>query len=129
MNSSILDSVTSRLEGAHRIVKLWISSSTKDLKRAWDAVSLMIKDQLNKMRQKLARQLASAPANLTGPIYHAHLGKITHHGLYLFHAQYALVNCEQQRTRAIADSTNRADSQSIRATTSSPSSLRSLYSL
>ena len=89
--------VTSRLEGSYRIVKLWIGSSTKDLARAWDAIKLMIKDQINEMRQKLARQLLSTPASLTAPIYHALLGKITHHALYLLHKQHKLVKREQQR--------------------------------
>ena len=92
--------VTSRLEGAHRIVKLWIGSSTKDLGRAWDAIKLMIKDQLNERRQKMARQLSTTPANLTASIFHPLLGKITHHCLYLFHAQYTLAKREEQRQQA-----------------------------
>ncbi|RKF84295.1 hypothetical protein GcM1_123005 [Golovinomyces cichoracearum] len=41
---------TSRLEGAHSILKRWIGKPTKDLSSTWDAVKLAINHRVNHIR-------------------------------------------------------------------------------
>jgi hypothetical protein len=89
---------TSRLEGAHRVLKSWIGGPSNDLTGVWEASKLAINDQLNEINQKRSRQLYGAgPANLTMSVYHPMLGQISHEALRLFAAQYDLVKREKQR--------------------------------
>jgi hypothetical protein len=87
---------TSRLEGAHAVLKRWIGGSSKDLTRVWEATKLAIDDQLNEIRIKSAQKLHSTPAGLSGQFYHQITGKITHTGLYLLQKQLEHVKRQEQ---------------------------------
>jgi hypothetical protein len=87
---------TSRLEGAHAVLKRWIGVPTKDLTRVWEAIKLAIEDQLNELRTKNGRQNQSTPAGLSGQFYGQVIGKITHFGLYKLKEQYLYAKRQKQ---------------------------------
>lgn len=81
---------TSRLKGAHYILKSWIGSSTADLTRVWESTLLAINIELSQIAQKRARKLQSIPIALSNQIYFDIKSKITHYGLYKLKEQYDL---------------------------------------
>jgi hypothetical protein len=88
---------SSRLEGAHAVLKRWIGGSSKDLTRVWEATKLAFEDQLNEIRIKSAQKLHSTPGCLSDRFYHQITGGITHTGLYLLHKQLEHVQRRRQR--------------------------------
>jgi hypothetical protein len=78
---------TSRLEGAHAVLKGWIGKPTKHLTQVWTSSKLAINDQLNEIIVKQRRRLQSTPIGLEGPFYHPIISKISHAGLRLLQKQ------------------------------------------
>jgi hypothetical protein len=74
--------VTSRLEGAHSVLKRWIGKPSKQLIALWDSTKLAINDQLNEIALSTNRRLQTTPVGLSGQLYYQFIGKITHFGLY-----------------------------------------------
>jgi hypothetical protein len=74
--------VTSRLEGAHSVLKRWIGKPIKQLVALWDSTKLAINDQLNEIEMSTNRRLQSTPIGLSSQLFHPLMGKITPFGLY-----------------------------------------------
>ena len=81
---------TSRLEGAHYVLKNWIGGSTKYLTHVWQSIRLAITSQLNENEAIKHRQAQVTPASLSGRFYYQLVGKITHSGLHALRKQYDL---------------------------------------
>lgn len=81
---------TSRLEGAHHILKNWIGKPTKDLTRVWQSIQLAIDSQLNEIMAKKHHEAQVTPASLSGRFYYQLISKITHFGLHQLRKQYEL---------------------------------------
>ena len=71
---------TSRLEGAHYVLKNWIGAPTKDLSSVWQSIQLAITSQLNENDAMKHRQAQVTPTCLSGKFYYQLVGKITHLG-------------------------------------------------
>ena len=89
---------TSRLEGAHSVLKGWIGKPTKDLTRVWESIQLAISDQLNQIGVKRDQQSQGTPAGLSGVVFHQIMNKISHYGLYRFAEQYKLIRQQVNTT-------------------------------
>ena len=76
------NTTTSRLEGAHAILKNWTGKPSKDLARVWDSISLAIADQFNQIEGSNAQKYNSTPLSLSGQFFGQVLGKISQTGLY-----------------------------------------------
>ena len=83
-------SATSRLEGAHHVLKNWIGAPTKDLTRVWQSIRLAITSQLNENHAVKHRQAQVTPASLSGRFYYQLVGKISHFGLHALRKQHEL---------------------------------------
>ena len=79
---------TSRLEGAHAVLKRWIGGPSNDLTQVWKAIKLAVDDQLNEIYIKKAQQAQAIPVSLSGAFYYQVIGKISHFGLYQLRRQY-----------------------------------------
>ncbi|HEY1645983.1 MAG TPA: hypothetical protein VGF75_06505 [Candidatus Saccharimonadales bacterium] len=90
--------VTSRLEGAHSVLKRWIGKPTKQLIALWDSTKLAINDQLNEIAVSTSQRLQTTPVGLSGQLFYPLIGKITPFGLYQLKKQEE--NIRQQRERA-----------------------------
>jgi len=91
---------TSRLEGAHSVLKRWIGSSCKDLTRVWEATKLAIEDQINEIKTTNAQKNSSNPIGLSGQFFSQIKGKITHSGLYLLQKQLEHVKRQREHEEA-----------------------------
>jgi hypothetical protein len=89
--------VTSRLEGAHAVLKLWIGKPSKQLLALWDSTKLAINDQLNEIALSTNKMLQTTPVGLSGQLYNQLIGKITPFGLYQLKRQEE--NIRQQKER------------------------------
>ena len=87
---------TSRLEGAHSVLKRWINSSCKDLGRVWDSIKLAVDDQFNEINIGMAQETSSTPIRVQGQDFSGVVGKITHHGLSLLWKQWNYWKHEDQ---------------------------------
>jgi hypothetical protein len=63
--------VTSRLEGAHSVLKRWIGKPTKQLIALWDSTKLAINDQLNEIALSTNRRLQTTPILLRESVLQA----------------------------------------------------------
>jgi hypothetical protein len=90
-------STTSRLEGAHHILKGWIGPPTKDLTRVWASIQLALTSQFNEIFAKKAQQAQGVPITLSGQFYYQIIGKISHHGLFKLYTQYLLFQDHLQK--------------------------------
>jgi hypothetical protein len=97
---------TSRLEGAHAVLKRWIGSPSKDLTRVWDSIKLALDDQFNEISVKKAQQAQGTPSGLSSTFYHQVLSQISHHGLYMLQKQYMHYRREEQHLKEGQISTN-----------------------
>jgi hypothetical protein len=89
--------VTSRLEGAHAVLKRWIGKPTKQLIALWESTKLAINNQLNEIEISTSRRLQTTPIGLSSQLFHALIGKITPFALYQLKKQEE--NIRQQRER------------------------------
>ena len=87
---------TSRLEGAHAVLKRWIGVPSKDLTRVWETIKLALDDQINEITINNRQKESSTLAGLLGQFYHQVLGKITHTGLYKLKEQYQLFKRQER---------------------------------
>jgi hypothetical protein len=87
---------TSRLEGAHSVLKKWIGNPSKDLTRVWESTKLAIDDQMNEIRIKNAQKNHSNPIGLSSQFYYQVKGKISHSALYLLQEQFQHVRRQEQ---------------------------------
>jgi hypothetical protein len=73
---------TSRLEGAHHVLKSWIGPPKKDLTGVWNAVRLAISHQLSEIRAHRAQQMSGTRIMV--------MGHITPHALRKLHMQWTI---------------------------------------
>ncbi|KAI1006756.1 hypothetical protein K3495_g1461 [Podosphaera aphanis] len=73
---------TSRLEGAHAVLKRWIGTPTKRLSPVWALIQLALSDQIIEIRIKHSRARDSLPAGISGEVYYGVLGRISHFALH-----------------------------------------------
>ncbi|KAI0993595.1 hypothetical protein K3495_g14589, partial [Podosphaera aphanis] len=90
---------TSRLEGAHAVLKRWIGTPTKKLSSVWASIQLALSDQTNEIRIKRSRARDSLPAGISGEFYYGVLGRISHFALHETCKQVKYPRNEELRTR------------------------------
>ncbi|KAL2104470.1 hypothetical protein VUR80DRAFT_555 [Thermomyces stellatus] len=84
--------VTSRVEGIHGLLKSHLKTSTLDLFEAWRAMKHVLLNQLADLESNQARQQIHIPIELSGSLYSAIRGWISHE---------ALRKVEEQRKRLL----------------------------
>lgn len=89
--------VTSRVEGIHALLKSHLKTSTLDLFEAWRAMKHALLNQLAELRYNQAKQQTRIPIELSGSLYSAVRGWISHE---------ALRKVEEQRERLLGDLPN-----------------------
>jgi MULE transposase domain len=90
---------TSRLEGAHHVLKSWIGPPRKNLTGVWSAVKLAINHQLSEIRTHRAQQRSGTRIKLMNEFFSDLRGHITPHALSKLHVQWTTFNCEKERLR------------------------------
>jgi hypothetical protein len=88
---------TSRLEGAHSVLKRWIGKPSKNLTAVWRAIKLAIDDQMEELRTKRATARSQTPLAFDNEFYSQVLGKVTPFALYQLRMQWSYVKREQDR--------------------------------
>ncbi|KAH7461505.1 hypothetical protein FOMA001_g18980 [Fusarium oxysporum f. sp. matthiolae] len=73
--------VTSRVEGIHALLKSHLKKSTLDLFEAWRAVKHALLNQLAELRYNQAKQQSRVPIELSGVLYSAVHGWVSHEAL------------------------------------------------
>lgn len=101
---------TSRLEGAHSVLKQWIGKPTKDLSSTWDAVKLATNHQLDTIRQHRAYCWASNPTRLRGEFFVHLRQKITPYAQFRLYDQLKIYEAEARKDNS---SQPRSDPPSI----------------
>jgi hypothetical protein len=89
--------VTSRLEGAHSVLKRWIGKPTKQVIALWDSTKLAINDQLKEIENSTSRRLQTTPVGLSGQLYYPLIGKITPFALYQLKKHEENIRRQQER--------------------------------
>ncbi|KJZ70430.1 hypothetical protein HIM_10168 [Hirsutella minnesotensis 3608] len=79
--------VTSRVEGIHALVKGRLKNSQEDLFIAWNKIKLAVNDQLAELRANQSYQQIQKPFGLSGQIYNAVYGWVSHKALRLVDEQ------------------------------------------
>jgi hypothetical protein len=83
--------VTSRAEGIHGLLKEHLKRSTLDLFEAWKAVKHALLNQLTELKSNQAKQQIRTPIELSGPLYSAVRGWVSHEGLRKIEEQRKLL--------------------------------------
>ena len=73
--------VTSRVEGAHGVLKSWLKVSTGDLKEVCSKVELSVNNQVRSIRHQIRVDGSSKVVSLTHPIWLNVNGRISHFAL------------------------------------------------
>lgn len=82
--------ITSRLEGAHYVLKQWIRKPTKNLTAVWSAVQLAINEQLEEIWAKQAQCFSSTVMRLQNEFFSSLAQKITPQGQLLLYTQWLI---------------------------------------
>jgi hypothetical protein len=88
---------TSRLEGAHSVLKRWIGKPTKQVIALWDSTKLVIDDQLKEIENSTSRRLQTTPVGLSGQLFYPVIGKTTPFALYQLKKQVENIRRQQER--------------------------------
>lgn len=75
------NTVTSRVEGIHGLLKEHLKVSTLNLFEAWQAIKHALLNQLTELRSNQAKQQMRMPIELSGPLYSAVRGWVSHEAL------------------------------------------------
>src|SRR4051794_38749470 len=73
--------VTSRVEGAHYILKSYLQVSTGDLKTVYDKITLLLTNQHIEYDDALAYNKTRTPHTAHGPLYSQLVGRISNFAL------------------------------------------------
>jgi hypothetical protein len=73
--------VTSRVEGIHGLLKSHLKRSTLDLFEAWRAIKHALVNQLAELKSNQAKQQVRTPIELSGTLYSAVRGLVSHEAL------------------------------------------------
>lgn len=79
--------VTSRGEGIHQLIKVYLDTSQLDLFEAWRAIKLAILNQVAELRANQAKQQIRTPIELSGSLYSIIRGWVSHEALRKVEAQ------------------------------------------
>ena len=88
---------TSRLEGAHHVLKGWIGHPRKNLRGVYLALKLATDHQLSEIRTHRAQQFSSNRIILLGEFFSQLRGHITPFAMAKLHKQHAILKAEEQR--------------------------------
>ena len=88
---------TSRLEGAHHVLKSWIGKPNKNLPEVWKAVQLATDHQFHEIQAKRAQAYSSSVIRTQHEFFAALHGQITPIALMLLYKQWKLALTEDQR--------------------------------
>ena len=83
---------TSRVEGIHALLKAHLRKSTLDLFEAWRAIKHALLNQLAELTSNQAKQQIRTPIELSGPLYNAVRGWISHEALRKVEEQRRLLD-------------------------------------
>lgn len=75
------NTATSRVEGAHTLMKSHLKKSTMDLFEVWRAIKHALLNQLSELRSNQPRQQIRIPTELSGPLYDSVRGWVSHEAL------------------------------------------------
>ena len=75
------NNVTSRVEGIHALLKGHLKSSQQDLFTAWNRIKQALLNQLAELRANQACQQIRTPLDLSGPLFSAIRGWVSHEAL------------------------------------------------
>ena len=75
------NTATSRVEGIHALLKSYLRRSTFDLFEAWKAISLALQNQLAELQARQAKQQIRTPLELSGVLYGAVRGWVSHEAM------------------------------------------------
>ncbi|TQW01760.1 hypothetical protein IF2G_10742 [Cordyceps javanica] len=84
--------VTSRGEGIHELIKIYLNTSQLDLFEAWRSIKLAVLNQLAELQANQAKQQIRTPIELSGTLYSSIRGWVSHE---------ALREVEEQRKRLL----------------------------
>ncbi|KID81747.1 transposase [Metarhizium guizhouense ARSEF 977] len=84
--------VTSRGEGIHELIKIYLNTSQLDLFEAWRSIKLAVLNQLTELQANQAKQQIRTPIELSGTLYSNIRGWVSHE---------ALRKVEEQRKRLL----------------------------
>jgi MULE transposase domain len=88
---------TSRLEGAHHVLKQWIGKPTKDMTGVWGSVQLAINHQLEEIRTYRGQCHSGTPVRTRNEFFSALNQKITPQGQMKLYDQWTLYKSEATR--------------------------------
>jgi hypothetical protein len=88
------NTVSSRGEGIHKVLKEYLKTSVLDLFEAWRSIKLAVTNQIRELEARQARQQITTPIELSGALYSIVRGWISHEALRMV---------EQQRQRLKGD--------------------------
>lgn len=83
--------VTSRVEGIHWLLKSHLKISTLDLFGAWRAIKQVLINQLAELKSNQAKQQIRTPIELSGSLYDAVRGRVSHEALRKVELQWKLI--------------------------------------
>ncbi|KAJ2975527.1 hypothetical protein NQ176_g5473 [Zarea fungicola] len=86
--------VTSRGEGIHELIKIYLNTSQLDLFEAWRSIKLAVLNQLSELQANQAKQQIRTPIELSGALYSSIRGWVSHE---------ALRKVEEQRKRLLTN--------------------------
>lgn len=75
------NTATSRVEGIHALLKSYLRRSTFDLFEAWKAIHLALQNQLSELQARQAKQQIRIPLELSGRLYGAVRGWVSHEAM------------------------------------------------
>ena len=79
--------VTSRGEGIHQLIKVYLDTSQLDLFEVWRTIKLAILNQVAELRANQAKQQTRTPIELSGSLYSVVRGWASHEALRKVEAQ------------------------------------------
>ncbi|KAG6989724.1 PKS-NRPS hybrid synthetase [Fusarium oxysporum f. sp. conglutinans] len=85
------NTATSRVEGIHALLKSHLKKSTLDLFEAWRAMKQALLNQLSELRSNQIRQQTRFPIELSGSLYSAVRGWVSHEALRKVEEQRRLI--------------------------------------
>lgn len=86
------NTATSRVEGIHALLKSHLNKSTLDLFEAWRAMKHALLNQLSQLQTNQALQQTRFPIELSGPLYSAVRGWVSHEALRKVEEQRKLLD-------------------------------------
>jgi hypothetical protein len=90
---------TSRLEGAHHVLKQWIGKPTKDMTGVWESVQLAINHQLDEIRTYRGQCYSGTIVRTQNEFFSDLSQEITPQGQMKLHSQWTLYKSEETRLR------------------------------